>query len=456
MRGRTRVGQQPGAYGRESGWFVDWSGGGSALGTGMGLPASVARWAVALLALLLITVVSLPAQAAPYAGIVMDMRSGAVYYTHDADRRQHPASLTKMMTLYLTFEAIQRGQIGLDQKVRVSRHAARQPASKLYLKRGQKVSIRHLIRATAIRSANDAAMVLAEAIGGSQANFARLMTAKARELGMSKTTFKNPHGLTQKGHLSTARDMALLARHLYFDFPKYYNVFGRLRHTAAGKRLRTTNRLLATYRGAEGMKTGYTRAAGYNLVSVAARGSERVIAVVMGGKTSRSRNAQSKKLLDLGFRKAPTRVAVRKPGKVSATRVARAPLPPARPAVGPTGIAAIASALAAPEAQASVDLASRSRYAPLYASEPPPRSGADWTVALGDFAREGQAIALISALALDTPPSLSSARVTIGSHGKGSAKRYRVEVAGRDGRAPAEACRELRRHEPICRAITLK
>ncbi|MEM9781119.1 MAG: D-alanyl-D-alanine carboxypeptidase family protein [Pseudomonadota bacterium] len=395
---------------------------------------------------------ALPAQAAPYAGFVMDMRSGAVYYSHDADRRQHPASLTKMMTLYLTFEAIERGQIGLDQKVRVSRHAARQPASKLYLKRGQRVSIRHLIRATAIKSANDAAMVLAEAIGGSQANFAKLMTSKARALGMSKTTFKNPHGLTQGGHLSTARDMAVLARHLYFDFPQYYNVFGKLRHTAAGKRIRTTNRLLATYRGAEGMKTGYTRAAGYNLVSVAARGSERVIAVVMGGKSSRSRNAQSRKLLDLGFREAPTRVAIRKPVKGGQTQVARAPLPPTRPGVQPTGLAAIASALAVPEAQATTT-ASRSPYAPLYAVEPPLRSGSGWHVALGDFSREDEAVALIAALAMDDLPAMAGARVTIGADGAGSAKRYRVEIEGRDGLQPAEACRELRRHEPVCRAV---
>ncbi|MEM8597483.1 MAG: D-alanyl-D-alanine carboxypeptidase family protein, partial [Pseudomonadota bacterium] len=221
---------------------------------------------------LCLTLMASGAVAAPYAGIVMDMRSGAIYYAHDIDRRQHPASLTKMMTLYLTFEALQRGQIKLDQRVRVSRHAARQPASKLYLRAGSRVRIRDLIRATAIKSANDAAMVLAEAIGGSQKNFGRMMTQKARALGMKNSTFKNPHGLTQSGHLSTARDMAVLARHLFYDFPQYYNVFGRKTHMAAGKRIRTTNRLLSSYRGAEGMKTGYTRAAGYNLVSVAARG----------------------------------------------------------------------------------------------------------------------------------------------------------------------------------------
>ncbi|MEO1601132.1 MAG: D-alanyl-D-alanine carboxypeptidase family protein, partial [Pseudomonadota bacterium] len=225
------------------------------------------------------------AEAAPYAAIVMDMRTGEVVHARSADRQQHPASLTKMMTLYLAFEAIKTGQIRLDQRIRVSRHAARQPASKLYLKSGQRVTIRSLIRATAIKSANDAAMALAEAIGGSQKNFARMMTNKARALGMASTRFRNPHGLTQKGHVSTARDMARLARHLYFDFPQYYNLFGRRMASAAGKRVYTTNRLLATYAGAEGMKTGYTRAAGYNLVATAKRGQRRVIAVVMGGKS---------------------------------------------------------------------------------------------------------------------------------------------------------------------------
>ena len=207
---------------------------------------------------ILASAVSAPAvHAAPYAAMVMDMRDGRVLHARSADRRQHPASLTKMMTLYLAFEAVESGRVGLDQTVRVSRHASRQPPSKVYLREGQRVSIRHLIRATATKSANDAAMALAEALGGSQEGFARMMTSKARELGMPNSTFRNPHGLTQSGHLSTARDMARLARHLYFDFPEYYHVFGRIKTYAMGKTLWSTNRrLLRSYRGAEGMKTG--------------------------------------------------------------------------------------------------------------------------------------------------------------------------------------------------------
>ncbi|MEO1722960.1 MAG: D-alanyl-D-alanine carboxypeptidase family protein [Pseudomonadota bacterium] len=394
------------------------------------------------------------AAAAPYAGIVMDMRSGDVYYARSADRRQHPASLTKMMTLYMTFEALQRGQITLDQRVRVSRHAARQPASKLYLRRGQRVRIRDLIRATAIKSANDAAMVLAETVGGSQKRFGQLMTQKARELGMKNSTFKNPHGLTQKGHLSTARDMAILARHLFYDFPQYYNVFGKKTHMAAGKRIRTTNRLLATYRGAEGMKTGYTRAAGYNLVSVAKRGNERVIAVVMGGKSTRTRNAQSAKLLDLGFRKAPTRVAVKKPSKRSRGKsvlVARAPLPPLRPGMRATGVAAIAEALGPAQAVAAIP-SSSSAMAPLYAEMPRARSDHDvaWQLALGNFKRETDALALIAALTLAEHKALKGADMKITSAKARGATRYRVEVKGRVPMPPARACAQLADIESNC------
>ncbi|MEM9147606.1 MAG: D-alanyl-D-alanine carboxypeptidase [Pseudomonadota bacterium] len=317
------------------------------------------------------------AEAAPYAAVVMDMRTGKVVHARSADRQQHPASLTKMMTLYLAFEAVRNGQLRLDQRVRVSRHAARQPASKLYLKAGQRVTIRSLIRATAIKSANDAAMVLAEAIGGSQRAFAQMMTNKARQLGMSKTRFHNPHGLTQRGHVSTARDMARLARHLYFDFPEYYNVFGRKMASAAGKRVYTTNRLLATYRGAEGMKTGYTRAAGYNLVATAKRGERRVVAVVMGGKSSRWRNRRVAELLDMGFARTPRRAReVRPRGPI--VQVARAPIPRARPVEvasgSAAGLAAIGAALAPAPAMAATDTGSR--LAPLYAVIPLRRPGA--------------------------------------------------------------------------------
>ncbi|MEM9852926.1 MAG: D-alanyl-D-alanine carboxypeptidase family protein [Pseudomonadota bacterium] len=253
-------------------------------------------------------------QAAPYAAMVMDARSGEVLHARNADTRLHPASLTKMMTLYIAFQAVQRGEISLDTAVTISAKAAAEPPSKLGLRAGQKIRLRYLIRAAAIKSANDAATAIGEAISGSEAAFARRMNRTAKSMGMTRTTFKNAHGLTESGHMSTARDMTVLGRHVLYDYPQYYNLFSR-RSTDAGIATvtNTNRRLLNNYRGADGIKTGYTRAAGFNLVASAERGSTRVIATVFGGRSTTTRNARVAELLDMGFSRAPARVAVRKP-----------------------------------------------------------------------------------------------------------------------------------------------
>ncbi|WP_369956509.1 D-alanyl-D-alanine carboxypeptidase family protein [Sedimentitalea sp. XS_ASV28] len=267
-----------------------------------------------LLAFWLSVLVPVGAMAAPYAAFVMDARSGEVLHSRNADTRLHPASLTKMMTLYIAFEAVRNGEITLDTKVRISKLAASEPPSKLGLRAGQKIALRYLIRAAAVKSANDAATAIGEAISGSEAAFARRMNRTAKAMGMSRTTFKNAHGLTESGHLSTARDMTILGRHVIYDYPQYYNLFSRQTADAGIKTVSHTNRrLLQSYKGADGIKTGYTRAAGFNLVASAQRRNERVIATVFGGKSTASRNAQVAELLDLGFRRAPSRVALRKP-----------------------------------------------------------------------------------------------------------------------------------------------
>ncbi|MFY0617299.1 D-alanyl-D-alanine carboxypeptidase family protein [Shimia sp.] len=252
--------------------------------------------------------------AAPYAAMVVDARDGKVLHSRNADTRLHPASLTKMMTLYIAFEAVENGEISLDTKVKISKNAAAEPPSKLGLQSGQRIAFRYLIRAAAVKSANDAATAIGEAIEGSEAAFARRMNRTAKALGMSNTTFKNAHGLTESGHMSTARDMTTLGRHVLYDYPEYYNLFSR-RSTSAGiKTVNNTNRrLLAAYRGADGIKTGYTRAAGFNLVASAERGNKRVIATVFGGRSTATRNAKVAELLDLGFGRSATRVALRKP-----------------------------------------------------------------------------------------------------------------------------------------------
>jgi len=260
-----------------------------------------------LVALSLVAACSGPQEsgAAPYAAFVMDARTGETLYSDNADTRLHPASLTKMMTLYIAFEEIERGNLSLDTMVTVSKNAAAQPPSRLGLKAGQKIQLRYLIRAAAVKSANDAAQAIGDHISGSQDKFAARMTRTAKALGMQNTTFKNANGLTAKGHLSTAHDMSILGRHLFYDFPQYYNIFSRRSTDAGMATVQNTNRkFLDSYKGADGIKTGYTGPAGFNLTASAERGGVRIIATVFGGTSTPHRNAKMTELLDLGFRKA--------------------------------------------------------------------------------------------------------------------------------------------------------
>ena len=289
----------------------------------MTMPVSRGRWPVpAYFAPVLILVLTLGvllgasvrAGAAPYAAMVMDARTGEVLHSRNADTRLHPASLTKMMTLYVAFEAVRHGEIGLDDRVTISRKAAAEVPSKLGLRAGSQIEFRYLIRASAVKSANDAATAIGEAVSGSEAAFARRMNRTAKALGMTRTTFKNAHGLTEEGHLSTARDMTILGRRLFYDYPEYYNLFSRRATDAKLATVYNTNRrFLAAYKGADGIKTGYTRAAGFNLVASAERGRERIIATVFGGNSTATRNAEVARLLDMGFDRAPRIARVRKP-----------------------------------------------------------------------------------------------------------------------------------------------
>lgn len=266
-------------------------------------------------ALLLVAAV-LPVQlaAAPFAAHVMDARTGQTVYSQNADTRLHPASLTKMMTLYMAFAAIESGQVRLDSKFTITSKAAAEPPSKLGLRAGQQIELRYLIRAAAIRSANDAATAIGEGLAGSESAFTQQMTATARALGMRNTQFRNAHGLTQEGHYSTASDMSLLGRRLFYDFPQYYNIFSRRSADAGIAQVASTNRrFLDDYSGADGIKTGYTRAAGFNLTASAQRGNKRLIATVFGGTSTAHRNQVMSQLLDSGFNRVPNRVREQRP-----------------------------------------------------------------------------------------------------------------------------------------------
>ncbi|WP_045388724.1 D-alanyl-D-alanine carboxypeptidase family protein [Falsirhodobacter sp. alg1] len=261
---------------------------------------------LSLLALVVVVMASGISRAAPYAAFVMDARTGETIYETNANTRLHPASLTKMMTLYIAFQSIKEGKVTLDTMITVSSNAASQPPSRLGLRTGQKIALRYLIRAAAVKSANDAASAIGDALGGDEATFAGMMNRTAAALGLENTTFKNANGLTTAGHLSTAHDLTILGRHLLFDFPEYYNLFSRRSTDAGIATVASTNRrFLDAYEGADGIKTGYTSAAGFNLTASALRGNVRIIATVMGGTSTADRNAKMAKLLDMGFDRAP-------------------------------------------------------------------------------------------------------------------------------------------------------
>ena len=241
------------------------------------------------------------AENARYAAIVVDAESGEVLFSRFADQRRFPASITKMMTLYLTFEALTEGKAKLDDVLTVSAHAASQPPSKLGLGAGQTITLDNAMRATAVRSANDMAVALAEHIGGSEDRFTAQMTRKARELGMTQTQYVNANGLPDSRQLTSARDLAVLARAIMRDYPQYYRYFGLHDWAYNGREYRNTNGLLHTGNGYDGMKTGYTNASGYNLAASSVRDGRRLITIVLGGRSTASRNAHVAALMDTGF-----------------------------------------------------------------------------------------------------------------------------------------------------------
>ncbi|MCF3639775.1 D-alanyl-D-alanine carboxypeptidase [Rhizobium sp. TRM95111] len=249
-----------------------------------------------------------PAQANPkYAGIVVDAKSGKVLYSEDADALRYPASLTKMMTLYLTFEALESGKIRKDSRVPVSRNAAKEPPSKLGVGAGNSLTVDQAIKALVTRSANDVATALGEFLGGSEDRFARLMTQKARQLGMTRTVYRNAHGLPNAAQVTTARDQARLGMALRQHFPQYYDYFSTRSFKFGRQTIGNHNRLLGAVRGVDGIKTGYTRASGYNLVTSAQVDGRSVVGVVLGGRSGASRDAQMKKLVAAYLGKASRR-----------------------------------------------------------------------------------------------------------------------------------------------------
>ena len=242
----------------------------------------------------------------PYADIMIDDNSGKVLHETDPDAPRHPASLTKVMTLYLLFGEIEAGRIKLGYDLAVSTKAASQNPTKLGLRAGQTIKVEDAIKGLVTKSANDAAVVVAEALGGSEEDFARMMTRKARALGMSSTTYVNASGLPAEEQITTARDQALLGRVIRERFPAYYNYFSLPAFAYRGRFMSNHNSLLRTVDGVDGIKTGYTEASGYNLISSTKRGARRIVGVILGERSNGARDVHMRKLIEECINKAST------------------------------------------------------------------------------------------------------------------------------------------------------
>jgi len=236
-----------------------------------------------------------------YAAIVIDAATGAVLHEENADEERYIASLTKMMTLYLLFEAIEQKRISLDTDLRVSAFAASMPPTNIRLQAGNTLSVRDAIKALVVRSANDVAVVVAEALAGSETRFSHLMTNKARQLGMHSTTFRNASGLPNREQVTSARDMSVLSTRIMKDFPQHYHFFSTQSFRHRGITYNSHNRLLRQFDGADGLKTGFIRASGFHLATSAKRDNHRLVAVVMGGETASSRDQKVADLLNQNF-----------------------------------------------------------------------------------------------------------------------------------------------------------
>lgn len=247
-----------------------------------------------------------------YAAYVVHADSGDVLFDRYSNGRRYPASLTKMMTLYLLFEEIEAGELKLNSKIKISARAAGQPPSKLGVKKGSTIEVETAIKALVVKSANDVAVAVSEQISGSEWRFAQKMTTKARQLGMSRTTFRNASGLPNSKQVTTAKDMATLSRRMMQDFPQYFHYFSTQRFSWNGRNYRTHNALVRTFDGADGLKTGYTRRSGFNLATTADRDGNRLVGIVLGGRSSATRDRHMREILNNAFtriKKKPALIA---------------------------------------------------------------------------------------------------------------------------------------------------
>jgi D-alanyl-D-alanine carboxypeptidase len=395
-----------------------------------------------------------PSQAfAKYASIVVDADTGAVLHEENADTRNYPASLTKIMTLYMLFEAIDKGSVRLDTELPVSANAQKQEPSKLNLRKGQTIKVRDAILALVTKSANDVAVVVAEAIGGSETRFARMMTVKALALGMKRTQFRNASGLPDDRQLSSARDMSILARALMRNFPRYYPYFSTEQFAYKGEIYGNHNGLLGTYDGVDGIKTGYIRASGFNLVASAERDGRRIIGVVFGGKTSAWRNQHMVQLLDDGFLKVTKIAKAAKP--ILETAGYEPPL--AKPALDKTKPATVPAKVPG-QGKAELALAPAAKASPpappTQAPPPPPEVAVtEWSIQVGAFRQFALAQAAVDRASSLAPSLLENAVVHIFSIDSRTGPLFRARLTGFDEGTASKACSVLVANKMDCLAV---
>jgi len=412
-----------------------------------------------------------------YAAIVIDATTGKTLFASSADEERFPASLTKMMTLYMTFEALEAGRLKTSTRVTFSKNAAAEPPTKLGVKAGGSVTVETAILSLVTKSANDSSTALAELLGGSEAGFARLMTAKARELGMKNTVFRNAHGLPNPQQHSTARDLATLGIALREHFPQYYSYFSTRSFQYGKQRLNNHNRLLGRVKGVDGIKTGYTRASGFNLVSSVQDGNRSIVAVVMGGKSGASRDNHMAQLIKTWLPKASNRRGggdlVAKTENRSAPIQAltallptkNAPRPKLRPQEELTAenTVSIVDVLDEGAAEGSVDV---QEEVVAYA-EPIPARMADidpvrtaaipssgWAVQVASSPSEVEARAFLTKTNRAAGDVLASAEGFTSTFQKGGTTFYRARFGGFDNKDAAwKACNALKRKKIECYAV---
>ncbi|RWK65862.1 D-alanyl-D-alanine carboxypeptidase [Mesorhizobium sp.] len=426
--------------------------------------------------------------AARSAAIVIDAKTGKVLYSSNADGRRYPASLTKMMTLYLAFEAMANGKISKNSKVVFSANAAAEPPTKLGVRRGGAITVETAILSMVTKSANDSATALGELLGGNEANFAHMMTAKARALGMKGTVFRNAHGLPNPGQFTTARDMAVLGIALREHFPQYYGYFSQRSFLYGRKRINGHNRLLGRIKGVDGIKTGYTRASGYNLVSSVDDGDRRIVAVIIGGKSGGSRDNQMAALINTYMPKASSRgsgmLIAKAGGGNPITALAKvflpkrdAPTPDSRPDDDAPDDDAIASLVEETEpaveettpvvqtekvntvAAATADDVATARVAAAYAEPAPvdPVNTASvpsgWAVQVASSPKQSEAQALLDETSKQAPSILADATGFTVAFEKDGVTYYRARFGFGSKTAAWKACNALKKKKIECYAV---